>query len=36
MSSLIQCYAAIAGCIREKAKVDIKGGLKGHLSEIRF
>jgi len=23
MPSLIQCFAAIAGCIREKAKIDI-------------
>ena len=37
MSSLIQCFAAIAGSIREKTKMDItRPPLNGYLSEIRF
>ena len=39
MSSLIQCFAAIVGSIREKTKMDITRlppALNGYLSEIRF
>ena len=37
MSSLIQCFAAIAGSIGEKTKMDItRPSLHGYISEIRF
>ena len=37
MSSLMHCFAVIAGSIREKTKMDItRLPLNGYLSEIRF
>ena len=37
MLSLIHCFAAIAGSIREKTETDItRPTLNGYLSEIRF
>ena len=37
MSSLIQCFAATGGSIREKTKMDItRPPLNDYLSEIRF
>ena len=38
MSSLIECFAALAGSLREKTKMDITRPppLNEYLSEIRF
>ena len=37
MLSLIHCFAAIAGSVREKTETDItRPTLNGYLSEIRF
>ena len=37
MSSLMHCFAAIAGSIREKTKMDkTRPPINGYLCEIRF
>ena len=37
MSSLMHCFAGIAGSIREKTNIDIaRPPLNGYLSEMRF